>query len=172
MDERDVAIEKQIFGALVAGESFREIVEADQAHRHVVERDGELFGVAVGEKLLVGVLVVIERFLEAILAVKNVADVVFETGQTALVAHFGEDFLGFGGESEGAVVIANHDVGMNGGGDGAADAFLIFGLLEKCFGFVVEGDGGLTYSPRSERTWALMRLLWARSSSRQRMLAM
>ena len=91
---------------------------------------------------MVGVLVVIERFLEAILAVKNVADVVFETGQTALVAHFGEDLLGFGRESERAVVIANHDAGMNGSGDGAADAFLIFGLLEEFLGFVVEGDGG------------------------------
>ena len=39
---------------------------------------------------------------------------------------------------------------VEGGGDGASDAFLIFGLLEKFFSFVVEGDRSLIFTALGE----------------------
>ena len=86
------------------------------------------------------------RFLEAVLAVKNIADIIFEAGQAALVAHFEKDILRFRCERKGAVVVADHDVRMNGRGDGASDALLIFGLLEEFFGFDVESNSTLIFA--------------------------
>ena len=101
--------------ALVAGEGAREIVERDQANGYVVHGDGEALGIVERKQSLVGALVARQPFLEAILAMVNVANVDLNVGQALLIVQAREDFFGAFGGLEGFVVLAKQDEGLNRG---------------------------------------------------------
>ena len=61
-------------GAAMGRQGSREIVQADQAHRHVAQRHRDPFDVLVGQQLLVGLFVAAECLREAVLAVIDVSD--------------------------------------------------------------------------------------------------
>src|SRR5580692_9008135 len=68
----------QISRLLITIQRSGEIIQADEAHRHVVEANGDSFPLPMFGKCLVGPFVVRESFLEAVLAMKYVAHVVFQ----------------------------------------------------------------------------------------------
>jgi len=68
----------QISRLLITIERPGEIIQADEAHRHVVEANGDSFPLPLFGKCLVGPFVVSEGFLKAVLAMKDVAHVVFQ----------------------------------------------------------------------------------------------
>src|SRR4029077_7880593 len=83
---------------LVAVQRTREIVQVDQAHGHVVERDSNVLPVFEGRQRLVGALIMSESLLETPLPMEDVSDVVVETGQTPLFSKLREDLpRAFGG---------------------------------------------------------------------------
>ena len=96
----------------ISGERAFEVVEDDQADRHVVQRDADAFGVAEGQELLERPFVPLERVRKTILAVEDVGDVDVEAGARAPVAQSLED----GGRAfrriECARVIAAQDMGL------------------------------------------------------------
>src|SRR6266446_2467528 len=67
----------------------------------------------------VGPLVVRQSFLESILPMKYVANVVFKTGQVLVIAQPGEDLFGSPGSGEGALVFAHKNQGLNGAAEGS-----------------------------------------------------
>ncbi len=68
----------QISRLLITIQRPGEIIQADEAHRHVVEAKSDSFPLPMFGKCLVGPFVVPEGFHKAVLAMKDVAHVVFQ----------------------------------------------------------------------------------------------
>lgn len=122
-EKRHVVARAEFAGFLVAIEGAGEIVEADEAHGHVVEGDGCALPILIFGKRFVGAVIVEHGFFESILAMENVADVVVEVGDTAGFAEPGEDFSGAFGRLEGAVIFAEQDQGLDGAAEHAGGFF-------------------------------------------------
>src|SRR5439155_24592448 len=81
-----VVLHTQGAGLAVTIQGARKIVEADETHGHVVEGDGHVLPGFVGGKGMIGALVIVQGLVEAILAVKNVANVIVEAGEPVVFA--------------------------------------------------------------------------------------
>ena len=122
---------EQLLRSLIGHQGPREIVHGDQAHGHVVERDGQFFRIAMREQVLIGALIMQQRFGETVLAMIDVANVVFQACQPACIAQLVECFLRALSESKRLVVTAQHDQGLNRGGERAGRAFFVLALVEE-----------------------------------------
>ena len=122
------------------------IVQADEAHGHVVEGDGGALPIFVMGESFVGALVVEHGFFEAVLAVEDVADVVVEVGDAPGFADTDEDFARLFGGLEGAVVFAEQNERLDGTAKGAGGFFPIAKGFVHFDGLFVMLDGGAIVS--------------------------
>lgn len=149
--QRHVVADAKLASFLVTIEGLGEIVQADEAHGHVVESDGDALPILVFGKDFVGALVVEHRLFEAVLAMEDVADVVVEAGDTASFAEFGEDFPGTFGGFEGAIVFAEQNERLNGAAEGARGFFPDFERFVNGKGLLVMLNGGAVVAASVER---------------------
>ena len=85
-------------------------------------------------------------FFEAILAVKDVADIVVETGDASGFADLREDFSGALGSFEGAIVFAEENQRLDGAAEGASGFFPVAEGFVHFDGLFVMLDGGAIVS--------------------------
>src|SRR5216683_2424805 len=119
----------QIPRFLVAIQRPRKIVQADEAHGHVMEGDGNAFPILILGESFIGDLVVRDGLLEAILTMKDVAYIVLENGNSPRLAECREDFARSLGGREGAVVFAQENQRL----DRAVERAGRFLLISQCF---------------------------------------
>src|ERR1700726_2991684 len=81
---RQVMTHAKITSFLVAVQRTREIVQVDQAHGHVVQRDSYVLPISEGRERFIGALILREGLLEAILPVEDVSDVVIQAGKAPI----------------------------------------------------------------------------------------
>src|SRR5277367_2932796 len=141
-----VVANAEFTGSAIAIERLGKIVQADEAHGHVVEGDGGALPIFVMGERFVGTLVVEHGFFETVLAVEDVADVVVETGDAAGFADLREDFSRAFGRFESAVVFAEQDQRLDGTAEGAGCFFPIAEGLVPFDGLFVMLDGGAIVS--------------------------
>ena len=82
-----------------------------------------------------------ERFFETVLTVVNVANVVFEARETPHVTELLKNFSGTVGGQKCLVIGPQHDVRLDGGGQGPSDSFFIVFLGEQFERAVVKFEG-------------------------------
>src|SRR5258706_11443129 len=106
---RQVMTHAKVTGFLVALQRTREVVQVDQAHGHVVQRDSHVFPISKGGERFIGALVLSESLLKAILPMENVSDVVIQAGQAPLFSELREDLPRAFGGCEGPVILSEED---------------------------------------------------------------
>ena len=156
--EHELAI--QFAGLLVTIKRAGKIIQADQAHGHVVQRDGDSFPLFMFRECLVRPFVMREGVLEAVLAMKNVAHVVFEACHSQGLPEILEDLPRLIGRLERTLVFANEDRRLNGMAQGAGRLHALakrFKQLEGSF-VVLEGKAvfsagveGVRFGPEGKR---------------------
>src|SRR5216683_1097083 len=85
------------------------VIQTDQAHRHVAEDDGNTLRVLIRQQIPVSALVMSDGFIEAILPVKDVAEIDFETCETPRIVETCEDFSGPSRSFERLIVLTQQD---------------------------------------------------------------
>src|SRR5690349_5197734 len=91
-EARQVVAHAQLARFLIALQRSSELIQADEAHGHVVESDGHVLPVFEFGQRFVSALVIGDGFLEAVLPVKNVANIVVEACEAASFSNFSEYF--------------------------------------------------------------------------------
>ncbi len=112
-EQSHAALDKNLPGALIGSQRPGKIVETDEANGHVVERDSQTFGVSDREEHFIGPLITSEAFLEAVLPVKEIAEVNLDVGEVALVVQAPEDYFRALRCSQGPIVVADKNAGLN-----------------------------------------------------------
>src|SRR5258707_1947519 len=119
----------QIPRFLVAVQRPRKIVQADEAHGHVMEGDGYAFPILILGESFIGDLIVRDGLLEPILTMKDVAYIVLEDANAPRLAKSSEDFARSLGGREGAVVFAKQNERL----DRAVQRACCFLLISQSF---------------------------------------
>jgi hypothetical protein len=122
-EQRHVVLLAEPACALVAIERTGEIVQADKAHGHIAQDHGHVFPILMMVKSVAGALVVVHGFFEAILAMENISDVIFESGDAAGFAEALEDFAGAAGSFEGFIVFPKQNERLDGTAESARGFF-------------------------------------------------
>ena len=116
---RHVVLDAQFASSLITVQRLAKVVQADQAHGHVVQRYRGIFPFLVLGQRLIGALVVRQGLFESILPMKNVADIVFQTGCALAFAQTGEDLARTLSGGKRPIVFAQQDQRLNGMAKGA-----------------------------------------------------
>src|SRR6202521_1241049 len=91
-EERHVALLAERAGSPVGGQGPRKIIQADQADSHIAEDDCDSLRVFVWHQFGVSALVVRDRLFETVLAVIDVSNVYFQTGQAPWIVQTRKNF--------------------------------------------------------------------------------
>src|SRR6267143_3240622 len=112
--ERHAVPLAQFASFLVTIEGPGKVIRVDQAHGHVVQRNGDSLPIPMFGQRLEGSLVVRQGLLESVLTMKDIAHVVLKPADTQGFAETREDFPRALRGLEGAVILAKQNEGLDG----------------------------------------------------------
>ncbi len=111
---RHVVTHAQLARLLIALQRSGKIIQADQDHRHVMERDGDVFPIFMLAERLIRAFVARQSLFETILPVKNVSDVVLQARQPPAFSELCKDRARAFRCRECAVVFADENQRLDG----------------------------------------------------------
>ena len=117
------------------------VIQADQAHGHVTQDDGNTLRIFIGQQSLISPLVLRNSFLETILAVKDVAEIDVETCETPSVVETCEYLPGASRSFEGLIVLTKQNQRLDGTAQSSRSFLFDFKLFVKSDGLFVVLDG-------------------------------
>src|SRR5258708_29331090 len=98
----------------MGGGGARKPFEANQPNRYIAEDDGDRFGVFVGHEAHISALIVGDRFFKPILAVVDVAEIDFQSGQAPGIIEADKYLAGTLRGLKRLVILTDQDHRLNG----------------------------------------------------------